>query len=97
LRQLQIQEKYKKREQLNRFKKLQKPMRTQSAFQISEDKYEMIKLANKYPNNQRMQQYKRKLLEKEEGTDSKFQKLDYQSSSSGFASSRSGTRHQAKK
>ena len=72
-------------------------MRTQSAFQISEDKYAMIKLANKYPNNQRMQQYKRKLLEKEEGSDMNFQKLDYQSSSSGFASEGSGVGHQPTK
>ena len=48
---------------MNRFKILKKPMRTQSAFHISEEKYEMIKLANKYPNNPKMQDYKKKLLE----------------------------------
>lgn len=39
---------------MNRFKNLNKPLRTQSAFHISDDKYEMIRIANKYPNNRRM-------------------------------------------
>ena len=67
---------------LNEFKILKKPMRTQLAFHISEEKYEMIKLANKYPNNPKMQDYKKKLLELEDDNDGKLQHLDFQSSSS---------------
>jgi hypothetical protein len=72
LHQLKVQERYKKKEQMDRFKHLKKPLRTHSAFHISEDKYEMIKLADKYPNNPKMQDYKKKLLELEEDNDCKF-------------------------
>lgn len=49
----------------------------------------MIKIANKYPNNQKMQDYKNKLLQLEEDNDFKFQYLDYKSSSSDMASNKS--------
>lgn len=74
---------------MNRFKNLKKPLRTHSAFHISEDKYEMIKLADKYPNNPKMQDYKKKLLELEEDNDCKFQRLDFKSSSSDLQSNES--------
>lgn len=89
LHQLKVQERYKKKEQMDRFKHLKKPLRTQSAFHISEDKYEMIRLANKYPNNPKMQDYKKKLLELEEDNDCKFQYLDFKSSSSDLQSNES--------
>lgn len=74
---------------MDRFRHLKKPLRTHSAFHISEDKYEMIKLANKYPNNPKMQDYKKKLLELEEDNDCKFQELDFKSSSSDLRSEES--------
>lgn len=57
---------------MNRFKNLKKPIRTQSAFHISDDKYEMMKLASKYPKNRKMQAYKNKLIQIEEDDDFKF-------------------------